>query len=221
MAPSYMASMLAGRVLDNQSETATEDLLRADELVTRALAQRPNDAYTHYAKGNLLRARHRYIEAVEEYEITLKLNRNLVGAYAHIGRCKLFTGEVQEVIARHEQAMRLSPRDPDMHLWFNRIGQAHLVQLQLDEALLWFEKARNANPRYPGTHGSLAAIYALKEDTNRAAAELAEARRLSGDDRFSSIAKLQVAGFLAVPTIRALFEPTLFAGLRRAGMPEE
>ena len=221
MAPSYMAGILAGRVLDNHSETASEDLLRADELVTRALAQCPNDAYTHHAKGQLLRAQNRLPEAVEEYEIALKLNRNLVGAYAHIGRCKLLTGEVEEAIARHEQAMRLSPRDPDMHLWFARIGQARLVQLRLDEALLWFEKARNANPAYPGHHGWLAAIYALKEDTNRAAAELADARRLSGDNRFSTIAKLQIAGFFAVPAIRALFEPTFFAGLRRAGVPEE
>ena len=51
---------------------------------------------------------------------------------------------------------------------------------------------------------------------------LAEARRLSGDDRYSSLARLQaVVGYWGVPRVRALFEATYFAGLRKAGVPEE
>lgn len=62
--------------------------------------------------------------------------------------------------------------------------------------------------------------------TERAAAELAEARRFSGDDRYSSIARLKAtgifgSGYWGVPKIRALFEATYFAGLRKAGIPEE
>ena len=86
---------------------------------------------------------------------------------------------------------------------------------------LWLEKARNANPLHPEPHPWLAAAYALKGDTERAAAELAEARRLSGDDRYSSIARLKAVGYFGVPKVRALFEATYFAGLRKAGMPEE
>jgi len=60
----------------------------------------------------------------------------------------------------------------------------------------------------------------------RAAVELAEAAKLSGDDRHSSIAKLLKAGetgsgYWGLPKIRALYEATYFAGLRKAGMPEE
>jgi CoA-transferase family III len=54
-----------------------------------------------------------------------------------------------------------------------------------------------------------------------AAAELAEARRLSADDRYSSIARLKAVGYFGISKIRALFEATYFAGLRKAGMPEE
>ena len=70
----------------------------------------------------------------------------------------------------------------------------------------------------------LAAAYALRGETDRAAAELAEARRLSGDNRYSSLARLRAVGYWgvpAVPKIRALFEATYFAGLQLAGMPEE
>jgi hypothetical protein len=54
----------------------------------------------------------------------------------------------------------------------------------------------------------------------RAAAELAEARRLSGDGRYSSGAPRRRRTF-GVPKTRALFETSFFAGLRKAGMPEE
>jgi len=55
-----------------------------------------------------------------------------------------------------------------------------------------------------------------------ASAELAEARRLSTDGRYSSIARLKaVVGSYGVQKIRALFETTYFADLRKAGMPDE
>ena len=45
---------------------------------------------------------------------------------------------------------------------------------------------------------------------------------MSGDDRYSSIARLRAAAvYLGVPEALALFEVTFFAGLRKAGMPEE
>ena len=97
----------------------------------------------------------------------------------------------------------------------------HLLQSRTDEAIIWLEKARNATPAHSGIRGWLASAYALKGETERAAAELAEARRLSADDRFSSIARLKAVGYWGVPKIRALFEATYFAGLRKAGMPEE
>jgi hypothetical protein len=53
-----------------------------------------------------------------------------------------------------------------------------------------------------------------------AAAELAEARRLSSDGRFSSIGRLEATQYFGVPAVRALYEATYLVGLRKAGMPE-
>ena len=58
-------------------------------------------------------------------------------------------------------------------------------------------------------------------EIKRAAAELTEARRLSSDDRYSSIARLKAVYRYEMWKLRALFEATYFAGLRKAGMPEE
>jgi len=120
-----------------------------------------------------------------------------------------------------QQAIRLSPRDHNLGYWYNSIGLTHLLQLRIDEAIVWFEKARSANPAHPLVRSNLAAAYGIKGEGERAAAELAEARRLSGDDRFSSIARLKAIRYFGVPKIRALFVATYFPGLRKAGMPEE
>jgi hypothetical protein len=61
----------------------------------------------------------------------------------------------------------------------------------------------------------------LKGDSERAAAELAEARSLSGEDRYSSITRMRASTRYESPIIRALAEATFYAGLRKAGMPEE
>jgi tetratricopeptide (TPR) repeat protein len=220
-ARSYLAQALVGRVLDNMTGSRAADIERAEALVGQALAQSPANAQVHLAKGQVLRARNRHHEAIAEYETSLTFNRNLVGAYSHIGRCKIFTGSVEEAILFQQQAIRLSPRDPAIHLWYGRIGQAHLVQSRIDESIFWFERARSANPAFSFHHACLAATYALKGDTDHAAFELAVARSLSGDNRYSSIVRLQASGFFAEPTVRALFETTFFAGLRTAGVPEE
>jgi tetratricopeptide (TPR) repeat protein len=120
-----------------------------------------------------------------------------------------------------EQAIRLSPRDYQIVYWYNRIGIVHLLQSRIDEAILWFEMARTADPALPIVHDFLASAYALKGETERAAAELAETQRLSSDDRYSSIARLKAARYFGVPKVRALLETTYFAGLRKAGMPEQ
>jgi TolB-like protein/class 3 adenylate cyclase len=220
-AQSRLASALAGRVLDDMTPSHAADIGHAEEIVGRALAHLPNNPQARYAKGQVLRAQNRFDEAIAEYETSLTFDRNFVKAYAHIGRCKLLTGSTGEAILLHEQAIRLSPRDPNVHLWCHRIGEAHLVQSRIDEAIFWLERGRRANPAFAANHAWLAAAYGLKGDTERATLELTEARRLSGDDRYSSIARLQASGYFAVATIRMLFETTIFAGLRKAGLPEE
>jgi adenylate cyclase len=178
-------------------------------------------AQAHYVKAQLLRREHRCDEAIPEYETVLASNRNSVATVSHIGKCKTYIGLLEEAILFQEQAIRLSPRDPEIGMVYHRIGEVHLLNSRIDEALVWLENSRSAMPELPYPHAFLAATYALKSETERAAAELAEARRLSGDDRYSSIAHLKAAAYYGVPKVRALFETTYFAGLRKAGMPEE
>ena len=88
-------------------------------------------------------------------------------------------------------------------------------------AIIWLAKARSANPEHPLPHAYLASAYALKDEAERAAAELAQARKLASDDRYSSIARLRALAPFGVPKIRTLFEATYLVGLRKAGVAEE
>jgi tetratricopeptide (TPR) repeat protein len=125
------------------------------------------------------------------------------------------------VIPLVEQAIRLSPRDPDIGVRYFQIGSVHLLQSRIDEAIIWLEKARSARPAAPNIRAWLASAFGLKGETEHAAAELAEARKLSGDGRHSSVTRLRAVRHWGVPKISALFETTFFAGLGKAGMPEE
>jgi tetratricopeptide (TPR) repeat protein len=203
------------------TDSPAADMKRAEDLARQALATSPRSPLSHMAIGGVLRAQGRYTEALREYEAVITLNRNWVAAYHHIGQCKLFTGSIEEVIPLVEQAIRLSPHDYNIGDFYNRIGLVHLLQSRTDEAIIWFEKACSVNPAPALLHAQLASAYALKGAGERAATELAEARRLTRSDRYSSISRLRASQYFGVPKIRALFEATFLAGLRLAGMPEE
>ena len=220
-AQSWLARMLSGRVMNGVAESPAADLERAEGLTAQALAISPRNPLAHLAKAHLLKAEGRCEEAIPEYEMLIALDPNSVQALANLGQCKILTGSMDDGIALEEKVIRLSPRDPINGNRYDAIGAAHLLQSRTDEAIGWLEKARSLSPRVAFTHADLAAAYALKGETERAAAELAEARRLGGDKRYSSIASLTATQYLGVPKVRALFETTIFVGLRKAGMPEE
>ena len=220
-AQSRLANVLVIRALSGMAESMGPDLARAEGLVDRALGAPPSYAHAHIVKGHVLRAQQRWQQAVSEYEAVLALNPNVLGALTGLGMCKLYAGSIEAGIPLAEQAIRLSPRDPDIGFCYNLIGTVHLLQSHIDDAIVWLEKASSAMPTEPSRRGRLAAAYALRGEAERAATELAEARRLSHDNRFLSIARLKAIGSLGVPKTRALFEATYFVGLRKAGMPEE
>jgi TolB-like protein/class 3 adenylate cyclase/cytochrome c-type biogenesis protein CcmH/NrfG len=220
-AQSRLALALVGRVLDGRSDFRDADIERAAVLIEQVLTIAPRNFVAHQAKGQLLLVERRCAEAIREYETVLTYNHNLVYALSSLAVCKFVTGSEDEPIPILEQAIRLSPRDPGIGILYARVGFVHLLQSRTDEAIVWLEKARSANSQLIGPPTFLASAYGLKGDLERAGAELREVRKLSGNDRFSSIAGMRATSMFNVPALRAPFENILVAGLRKAGMPEE
>jgi adenylate cyclase len=220
-AQTWLADVLSLHTIRQPTDRATADIARAEELVKQALAASPRDSHAHYDKAQIFRAQGRCREAIPEFETAISLNPNFASAYANLGWCKFLTGSIEEVIPLEEKALRLIPRGLFVGVLYQRIGTAHLLQSHYQDAIRWLENARNATP-WPGEVRSyLASAYALTGEDERAAAELAEARRMSPDDRYSSIARLRTVEHFGAPKNRALREATYFAGLRKAGVPEE
>jgi adenylate cyclase len=233
-AQGWLANGLAGRVLDGKSDSPADDVARAETLLASALAASPRSPFLHHNKGQVLRARAqgpfgldgnartaRFADAIPEYEIMLAANPNYVNALGHLGWCKIMTGAGDEGIQFLEKAARLSPRDPNLFLWSSRLGVAHLLQSRTDDAIVWLEKSRRANPAFSFTRLLLASAYELKGESHRAADELAEALRLFGNDRFSTVARVRINSAWNTPILHDWFENIFLVGLHKAGMPEE
>jgi len=221
-AQSRLASALVTRGSWAAPDAARADFERAEVLIGQALASSPGYPLAHQARGHLLREQHRCEDAIPEFEKVLAVDRNAVVAAANIGFCKFLTGGSDvEQIELEERAIRLSPRDPSIANRYSDIGLVHLFQSRTDEAIPWLEKARRADPGNASPRYLLACAYGLAGELDRAAAELAEAQRLTGSDRYSTIARVRATGPLNTPATRDRFEGIFLAGLRKAGMPEE
>jgi tetratricopeptide (TPR) repeat protein len=131
------------------------------------------------------------------------------------------TGSIGEAIPLEERAIRISPRDSRISIWYAQIGLVHLLQSRTEEAIVWLKKARNAAPGRPYVPAYLASAYAIKGESELAAAALAEAQRLNPDGLYSSIASVKARYQTPAPSVAALYESTFYAGLRRAGVPEQ
>jgi adenylate cyclase len=214
----FLSHALIARVLEQISENEAEDIERAEQLLAEVMASSRRHSLAHLWKGQLLRVQGRYEAAIPEYERAIALDRNSALALAALGQCRLFSGVLDAVIPAQEQAIRLSPADPYLPNWHWRIGMVHLLQSRNPEAVSSLERARSANSQLAGPHAWLASAYALQDNIGRAAAELAEAQRLS--NRYATIAAHKAAQPFTAPALSALAEKTFYAGLRKAGIPE-
>ena len=181
--------------------------------------RRRRSALAHNAKGHVLRAQGRPEEAIPEYETVIALESQLGG-----GDQPSRLVQVLDRVDRGGDRIAAAGHPPQparslhRHLVLpDRARASAAVAHRRGDRLVRKGARRQSGITRP--HGCLAAAYGLKGWTERAAAELAEAQRLS-DGRYASIARLKAAGHWGVPEIAALFETTYFAGLRQAGMPE-
>ena len=64
-------------------------------------------------------------ESIAAFRRAVELNPNSAKAHGDLGRALAFAGHDREAIAQVEDAIRLSPLDPDMALFLGAIAVAH------------------------------------------------------------------------------------------------
>ncbi len=158
-------------------------------------------------------------EARIEEETGIALDRNS-RSYAQLGYILEELGEPQAAIPNLERAIRLNPHDPNVWAPYLGLGGCQLLPGHVDEAIALLTRARTVNPRIWIVHFWLAGAFGLKDDLAEARAALAEV--LKRKPEVNSLAAFRThRPWNSNAEFTALAEKTLYAGLRRAGFPDE
>jgi TolB-like protein/class 3 adenylate cyclase/Tfp pilus assembly protein PilF len=203
-------------VLNRWTDASEDPLQKADELIARAIAMRPDDAAAYQYKALLRRAQRRSQEAIAAAERAVSLNRNLASAYTEIGWNYALLGQPEKTEGYVRQGMRLSPRDPFVVFWLLYIGVAQLHQRQDEAALDTFRKAIDADPGFPSSYGWLAAAYVF---TGRETEAREPMERWLRAVPWMTLARYKALEQSDHPAYLAQ-RPRIYAAWRKLGMPE-
>jgi adenylate cyclase len=134
------------------------------------------DPWAHLALGYVAFTRRRTDEAVDEFKRALDLNPNFAAANGYLCFALVCDGQSDQAILHGEQAIRMSPHDPQNALFNVGLGAAHYLAGRYNEAIVCGRKAMQQ--RFGLTNGHRIYI-----------ASLAQAGRI--DEARAALAKLQ------------------------------
>jgi TolB-like protein/class 3 adenylate cyclase len=153
-------------------------LARADEAATRATAAAPDSAQAQSVKAEILGLQGRFDAALATYDRAIALDQNLTTAHAGRARHLIVVGRAADAVASMERAIRLSPRDPDLYLWYYVVCHAH-THLARDAATIeWCLKSIGTGKLFWHVWVDLASAYAWRGQTAEAAAAVTEILKL-------------------------------------------
>ncbi len=175
----------------------------------RAIGFVRDNARAYLVKCTYLTMASRPNEAVHACDAGLVIDPNSAALYAARSSAATYLRQFEQAKSDLQQALRLSPRDPDLARWHNLMADAELGLGHLDIAIDESTKAIDAGYRVWYAYLNLAAAHALKGEMDEAKTALTEARRLNP--------KLTVK-WLSVR--KPILQPA-FDALRKAGLPEE
>jgi len=145
----------------------------------RAIALAPNNPWNYSAKSVYLTMTGRPKEGLRVADAEVAINPNYASAYSYRALAETALGQFEQAKSDLQQAMRLSPRDPRMGAFHDKMAWAELGLGHFDAAVEESSKAIDAGSKVYFTYLCLATAQALKGDIDEAKAALTEARRLN------------------------------------------
>jgi adenylate cyclase len=197
--------------------SSEEFLEELDHVVNRALAVKVDDALAVYLHGYVLkRLRKDLNQALAAFERAIAIDANLAVAHNYVGQIKVFLGRADEAAEHTLKAIQLSPRDPQLALWYYQLALTYIHQQHDTEAVEWARRGVQVNPNLRYVYRILAVALALSGQINEARTVAAEMLR-----RYP---RETIGAFLTrEPWPNARYragQSREVAGMRMAGIPE-
>jgi adenylate cyclase len=189
------------------------ELVRALDAGRTAVKLDENDPFAHVALGRVHTLHAEHDTAIAHCDIAISLTPSY--ANAHMGRAHslLMSGRAREAIDSHDEAMRLSPRDPILWAFMASKAIALIMLGRYEEGLDWALRAQQLPNTALWAFLPEASALALLDRTDEAKAALERARQLQRD---VSVRFVDHTMPITDTDYRALF----VGGLIKAGMPE-
>ena len=207
--------------LNQWNDTGPQHVTEAEEAAQKALHIDPNNALAHLANGLIQRTRDEHHSALESFNRAIELDPNFALAYAHKGAQLMLIGRAAETPALVEQALRLSPQDPHIGIFYWILGRSYFFIEQYDKAASWLHRSVQARPDLWYNPLYLVSCYALLDQLEQAARILAEFNRRFLDPFYTlAIVKQQESLEPSSEPVVIEARERFYKGLRLAGMAE-
>jgi adenylate cyclase len=205
--------------VNSWNNSGQEELRVAEEAVRRALLIDPGHALAHMVHGLVQRARGEHHAALEAFSRAIELDRNFAAAYANKGNQSILVGRPAEAQALVEQAIRLSPHDPSIGMFYWIIGRSLFFTGRYRQAVAWLRKSIETRPNLWFNRLYLVSACTLADMNEEARRALSEFNRRFPDPLYTLavVEEREAATPNDDPTVVAARDK-FHEGLRRAGM---
>ena len=189
----------------------TEAAPLAEQAATKAMQLDSEDAWAHTALGSVYFSTRRLADALSEFETALRLNSNFCLAQGYYALALSYAGRTEDSFAAAMRAVRLSPRDPSLAIYYGIAGYARFMTRQYDEAIALAREAIRHRGDLTGAYRVLVVSAGMIGDAELAGTALAELRRTQPSISLSWIAT-------QLPWSNEADRDHYLEGFRRAGL---
>jgi adenylate cyclase len=199
------------------ARSSEEHLNELEQVVDKALAINPDDPLTIYHHGYVLKRLQKDLDqALAAFERAIAIDPNLAVAHNYVGQIKVFLGRSDEAAEHTLRAIQLSPRDPQLALWYYQMALTYIHERRYEEAVEWGRRGLQVNPNVRYTYRVLAAALGLSGKVDEAKAIAAEMLRRYPKESISTFLTREP---WPNPKYRA-GQNREVTGMRLAGIPE-
>ncbi len=153
----------------------------AASLAARAAELDDSDPWAHLALGFVGFIMRRTDEATEQCQRALDLNPNFAAAHGYLGWALAFDGRSEQAVAHLEQAIRMSPHDPQNAIFTTGLAVAHYLEGRFVEAVGFSRKTLQQRSGFTAGHRIYVASLAQAGRSDEAREALARLKELHTD----------------------------------------